>query len=315
MNNNSQILVPVDFSNASLKALDYATNIAQQINKKVTVVNIIKSPKSNNKGFKLPFASGWNAGSNGIDALFTHKLFRKNKKRLRALKLNWKNHHVINKTLIRFSSKEPLEEIKDLVGKYNPYMLVLPYAPHTYFEQYFSSNFTLDVLRNIKIPTLFVPKKTVVKKIENIVLPSGFSDEVNQDFLGVIKDVNGAFNSNLHLVKVLGNQEDKLHSDVKIIDFANRKSLTNYHVNSIVAEDVETALDIHIQSVKADLLCLMTKGKSGFSQLFYSNSMTETLLKITGKPVLSMSLKDTQYEMGNRTNKSNTDILLSELSY
>lgn len=316
MNTKNQILVPIDFSNSSLKALDYATNIAQQINKKVVVVNIIQSPINQTKRNNLSFKFTWGSkGRNSINSLFTYKLYRKNKKRLKTLSLGWNNHHVISQTSIRITSKGTLEAMTDLVNQFEPFMLVLPYSSHSKFEQYFSSNSTLDILRNIDVPTLFVPENTVVKNIENIVLPSGFSEEVDLGFLDVIKRITNGFNSDLHLVKILEDQEQTIDAETKMRDFADRKSLRNHQVNSIVASLAEEALNIYQQSVKADLICLMTKGKSGFSQLFYSNSVTETLLKNTNKPILSMTIKNKPELIKNIGAERITDSMVNELTY
>ncbi|MFK7900874.1 MAG: universal stress protein [Cyclobacteriaceae bacterium] len=312
MDNKSQILVLIDFNNVSIEALDYAAHIAQQTNKKVIVINVINSGHNE---FRLPFNINFTLDRNPISSFSTYKEYKRNKKKLKDLKLSWNNDHAISKALVHVTSESPLDTVMKLVDHYEPFMLVVPYTKHSDFQQYFSSSFTLDILRKIKIPTLFIPEGTVLKKIENIVFPSGFSEEVNLDFLHVIKRITNAFNSNLHLVKILEDHEQAIDAEIKMRDFAHRKSLRNYQINCIMAEEVHKALGVYQQSVKADLLCLMTKGKSGVSQLFYSNSITESLLKNTNKPILSMTLKDNKETYKTMGHQQMTNSFINELTY
>ena len=78
---------------------------------------------------------------------------------------------------------EPSKVMNNLVKYYNPLMVVLPYVTHSKIEQYLTSNSTLDILRSIKTPTLFVPPKARLENWQNIVFPSGFSEDVDSEFV------------------------------------------------------------------------------------------------------------------------------------
>ncbi|MFK7900174.1 MAG: universal stress protein [Cyclobacteriaceae bacterium] len=284
MNNQKHILTLVDFSNESLKALDFAIHIAEKINTKVDIINVIEGSSN---------GSNWNKSNNPIDGMFKYKLHKKNTERLNYFKNKWEKSVYVGNTSVIASPLSALEILDKMTTENEFLFLTLPYLQHSAIEQYLTSNVILEILRNIKTPTLFVPEKAELSDWNDIIFPSGFSEDVAPEFVELVNTINKGFNAKLHLVKVIEEKNTNLKEiEAKIEGFAEKHKVSNYIVNSIESQDVEKALDIFQQSIKANLICMTTAGKSSISQLFFSNSITETMLQKINKPILSLSIKN-----------------------
>jgi len=291
MESQKKILVFMDFTDESYKTLDFAIQIAKKTEAKVDVVNLIQSSKP--KGIRLPLTTSWGRRKNSIDSLFTYKLYRKNKKKLHAIKKAWSETEYVYDVSVLVSSDTKLATINNIVEQRDPLLLVMPYVPQSSVQRYITSNLTLDLIRNLKIPILCIPENNKVHEWKNIVFPSGFSDDVQPSFVELVNILNRSYQCKLHLIKVQDSNRDiQEEVEAHITSFAEKHELNNYIVNTIESKQVEKAIDIYQQSVRADLICMITKGKSGISQLFFSNSLTENILQKVKTPLLTLSTKN-----------------------
>lgn len=159
-------------------------------------------------------------------------------------------------------------------------------------EQLIGSN-TAKVVRMSRIPVLTIKHFKKGFSLKNVVYASAF-DEKNEKFL--FKKINGLlkdFKPEIHLLKVVTPKhfESAEESLGKINNFIKQNKVENYTVNIYNDYSVKGGIISFANKTEADIITLITHGRTGVSQLVYG-SIAEDLVNYVEKPVLSIRLDD-----------------------
>ncbi len=255
------ILCPIDFSECSLNALEYASKIGEKYNARLIVFHVLNKqdyqklvPLDLNGSYQEEFVK------NKLASLQAAVLQESLAKGLQSCEVMLSEGPIVQKT-IEFSQKI-----------YANLIVVGTEGMNDFKEQVFgsrSSRLVLQADRDI----LVVPRKVFFKRPRKLVYASDYLEE---DKIAIQKVVQLAsfFNSEIDIVHV--------SSRSRVIDKALHKSmleelqpfikydLVNYVLKSF-RDDLALGLENYLQLAKGDMLVTLSKKKDFFDQLFSKN--------------------------------------------
>ncbi len=272
------ILVPIDFSDCSRKAVDHAFEIAKKANAEIHFLHIFDSPVD---WRKLP--------------LDKEELYPET--RLKYLNANRELMELINRAKeLGLKAKEFLlfnegrAAIDDHIKSHNHDFIVMGSYGAGGLKELLGSN-TQKVVRYADAPVLVVKNTYVENGIKNIVFASSFDNEAIQPFQKVI-DFANLMNAQIHLLHVNvpnGFQEtDEVES--KIEAFLKSFEGVNCTTNMYAALNPERGILKFSKKIDADLIAIATHGRTGFMRMITS-SITENLVNHSDIPVLCLNIK------------------------
>lgn len=272
------IIVPIDFSECATNALKVAAIIAKKSSEActITLVHVYERP------------------------IYGHMTYAVDTKE------NTKIRTQINEDLAKIASKDFLKGIKlrklvltdisvwELVNHdtVNDADIIImgTHGVKGISEQLIGSN-TGKVVRMSMVPVLTIKHFKPGFSIKNIVYASTFEEEKEKWAFKKTYSLLKAFNPQIHLVKIitLKHFESAEESTDKINKFIKHNNIVNYTINIYNDYSVKGGIISFARKTDADIVTLITHGRTGVSQLVYG-SITEDMVNNTDKPVLSVRL-------------------------
>ena len=279
-----KILVPVDFSKASITAMEVACEIAKKSGAEVIALNVIEEASADS--FKV---SGEGHPDDGEERLFTFKLIEKAKKQIEKLVLDPKFESVKVNGELRMGN--PFHGIRTLVSEQKPDLVVLGSRGHTKLEEMVIGSNTEKIVRSIKCPVLTVHKKPSTVNFKNIVYATAMHKD-EEVFSKIIKRTQQIYNSTIHLVRINtpGDfQRDRIAKD-QMEKFAKKLGLKNFTINVYNDTAEEEGIIYFADSINADLIAMATHGRTGFAHVL-AGSIAEDVVGHAKRPVLTFVVK------------------------
>jgi len=279
-----KILVPVDFSKASITAMEVACEIAKKANAEIIALHVVEEVGA--ESFKI---SGEGPPYDAEEKIFTFKLIEKAKKQLEKLVLDPKFESVKVSGELRMGN--PFHGVKTIVGEQKSDLVVLGTRGHTKLEEMVIGSNTEKIVRSIKCPVLTVHKRPTVINFKNIVYATAMHKD-EEVFSKIIKRTQQIYNSTVHLVRVntpADFQRDRVVKD-QMDKFAKKLGLKNYTIN--VYNDIaeEEGIIYFADSINADLIAMATHGRTGFAHVL-AGSIAEEVVSHAKRPVLTFVVK------------------------
>lgn len=269
-----KILVPTDFSDCANNASDLGIYLAKQSKAEIHFIHLLRTPvdwKSLKKEQEKNFPET------------IHEIGRVNAE-LAKLKIKSEKEGLNVQTSLVFAN----DSIADHIGQYNADLIVMGSHGVKGFKAIFGSN-TQIVVRHSKKPVLVVKMNEVEPKIENIVFASTWEKD-NYDQFNKVAEFANLFDSKIHLLFVNVPNEIRESSEIelKMNELMACFPELEYSVNIYDSINEEGGILQFTESKDADLIALITHGKSGFQQLI-SSSITESLVNHSSIPILSIN--------------------------
>jgi nucleotide-binding universal stress UspA family protein len=268
MNN---ILCPIDFSEASINALEYCVRIAEKHRSSIRLIHVI-TPEE-----------------------YVDELGRNPDQSLKNLEE--KPEHKLEKLLNEISSELPLDmssmgvfegdlidKLKEVIEAESISLVVMgTEGVSDVQEARFGSN-TVKLIEDTEVPILCVPPNASYVPISNIVYGSEFTVEDKEHLQQIINFAFG-FNARVTLVHVSASGEERKYGEY----VENMKSYFVYDKLSfeqfITEEDIPIAMEHVLNEHKADLLILVHKKRNFLGSLFHK-SLTKKMSYMTNFPLL-----------------------------
>jgi nucleotide-binding universal stress UspA family protein len=279
-----KILVPVDFSKASMTAMEVASEIAKKAGAEVTALHVVEEAVSDS--YKI---SGEGHPEDMEDRLFTFKLIERAKKQLEKLVLDPKFEAVKVNGELRMGN--PFHGIKTIVADQKSDLVVMGSRGHTKLEEMVIGTNTEKIVRSIKCPVLTVHKKPSVINFKNIVYATAMHRD-EEIFSKIIKRTQQIYNSTIHLVRIntpADFQRDRVVKD-SMERFAKKLGLKNYTINVYNDTAEEEGIIYFADSINADLIAMATHGRTGFAHVL-AGSIAEEVVGHARRPVLTFVVK------------------------
>ena len=272
----NHILVPIDFSEQSIVALEQSYNLARLTKADITLINVIED------SFQLTFVTKKD------DKIIERKI----EKELKKLAFETMQKVSINVKIL-ISKGKAYEEIQKAARKLKSSFIVMGTNGSIGIKKFIGSN-SLRVIREAPCPVITIKGKKHRFGCKNIVLPLDLTKETKEK---INKSIEFArfFSSTIHLVTVLTTDDDfivkKLTRQMNQVNEFIRENDIPCSVEFIHGDDVTTSVIEYSKKIKADLLMIMTQ-QENWTDLMFISSMAQQIINSSDIPVLSIRPKE-----------------------
>ncbi len=275
----NKILVPIDFSEQSMIALEQSYNLAKKYNAEITLLHVIEDGSLISKFFTAKQHDDLKAKvQKDLDIIATD--------------VTKKTKTVVNTLVAKGSAYEKINEVAELI---NATMIVMGTNGEINLKKKFIGSNSLRVVRESKIPVITIRGKKHRKGIENIVLPLDLSKETREK-VGMAVELSKLFNGAvIHVVSVLITSDEFLVNKLsrqlgQVKSFLEKEGVecTAEIVKGVKGDDslAENILE-YAEKVEGDLIMIMTQQEIDFTKYFVGSSAQE-IINSSFIPVLSI---------------------------
>lgn len=251
------IIVPTDFSPSADNAMNYAAQLAQQVQASVLLMHFYQLPISMND---VPVMM--------VSADELKSIAEKGIERTRE-ELQKIAPTLEIKTETRLG--DVVDELKDSCSDVQPFAIVVGKHGASGIERFLFGSTTLSIIRNLAYPVISVPDSVTAFQLKNIALAVDGSDlKARQPAIIHFVRETGA---QVHIVHIQENEKETTASK----DILNEVHPT-YH--SIRNEEVVQGIDSFIQAHAIDLLMILPHKHSLMTELFFKTHTKELVEKI-----------------------------------
>ena len=272
-----RILVPTDFSAASIDALSLARTLAIKSGAEVYLVNFLEHP------FDESFSTTGDVNTKYDDeeTIFTIELLRKSKRQLQGLAEEYGQDISLH---TRVQGEDLVDCIEDYVRAQAIDFIVMGTSGEETVEEFFTGNHTEQVIEKASCPVLSLRQGQQEVDFSKIVVGVDYKHDAKANYLAATKylvDFVDAVDAHMHLVHVSKPNSDTDVAESELEDFAEKFHLTNYTTGVQLSKDVEAGLLRSVTAQGAGMVCVLTHHEGGFFR-FFSHSVTEDLSKRIG---------------------------------
>ena len=259
------ILVPIDFSETSENALNYATSLANYLTANLILLHVDTFPVYNNEYELVTYTIK--------DSIETSLELLKEK----ALKIK-KDKLLIGDITYYAEAGELETSISEFITKKSIDLIVMGITGQStkIGQTLFGSN-SIKISRESKIPVFIIPKNCSYKKIENIAYACEYDKDIKeQTGLIQVKNIIAMFNANLNVLHVVPNNHLINQSEAETDLYVEQKLENINHKTFILTENnVSKALLDFINTHQIDLIIIEQKKHTFFHKIFYPSSTKE----------------------------------------
>ncbi|KYG81883.1 nucleotide-binding universal stress UspA family protein [Roseivirga ehrenbergii] len=278
------ILVPIDFSEQSKYALNFAAQLAKKGKLQIQAIHIIEGPQ--NHTFNT---MGDGIANESEDYFFLKQLHDKTKENMRNL-VESKAYAGIDIT----GSVEignPYQSISKAIADHQADLVVMGSKGVSGIDEVLIGSNTEKVVRHAKCPVITIKSEVKLNTIRNIVLATNLREEQSRLFVE-LKKLQALTGAKLHLVKI--NTTNDFHTQRQMQDefvrYINDHQLANVHTAIYNETSEEEGILAYAEDVNADMIAIGTHGRTGLLHLL-SGSIAEDLVNHSQIPVWTLSRK------------------------
>jgi nucleotide-binding universal stress UspA family protein len=266
------ILVAIDFSDASFNAISYAAFLANAFNTQLTLVHAFTD------------TSAFDEHANGkvFDSLeeleAANQQFLKKEIEGIARKFTIKINGVVVKG-------NPVKVINEMAEKSHSEIIIMGMKGKGESNSIFGST-TVSMIDKTSIPLLIIPKNALYQTIDSITFTSDFKEEKLLSHFAIIEKLIAKFNP---FIQVLNVQKKNSKLTPEMIAGKMNTDLTwdkyNHSFNIIEKDDVEEGIFSFLRKHPTDLLVMIAR-KRGFINKMFEPSHTKKMTSQTKIPLL-----------------------------
>ena len=285
-----RILVPVDFSEYSLKACRIAFNMAREINAKVKILHVYFNPYYPTA---LPMAEvfAYQAKDDGSFQNIIDKVRADIKTLCNTIdqKVAEGEFPAVNYSYV-LREGLPEEEIVAFVKEYKPSMLVMGTRGKDQKDADLIGSVTAEVIEMTQIPLLAIPENTHfadISEVKNVAFLTNFSqrDLISFDFMmNFLKN----YDIKVHLTHFANKKKDNW-DEIKMegIRAYFKKKYPEIETDYMLIDsgDMLASMDAYIKKAGIDIIALTTAKRNIFARMF-SPSISRKMLFYSDTPIL-----------------------------
>ncbi|MCP2044317.1 universal stress protein [Pontibacter sp. HSC-36F09] len=280
MEKKLNIMVPMDFTPVSFKALQFLNLLLEKTPADLHLVHVIQVN-----------AAEW-AGS-----MESSESIDKSEMKAREEQANHQFDELRKQTSIGFTSTVVYGGLTTSLTRYAEQQRIDLIIMGTegsdgWFER-LSGSEAQHVVRHTHIPVITIQQDASITPIKNILWVADFAAEKQpEQSVNTIKTLQQLFNAQLHLLQIIDKEDDlKLDTTIQNMQrFATKLNLQNYEIHFKSDDKVPAGVRNFNRETDMDLVLIGTHGRKGFSHIFYG-SIAETLVNHCIRPLLTYHLK------------------------
>lgn len=256
-----KILLPTDFSENSMNAIEYATELFKDMNCKFYLLNV----------FKIPY-------------LANEELMEHNATQLAALEEEMYDHSIeeMNKLLEKIpkNSKHEYETISDynlfslavhqVVTEKEIELIIMGTKGATGAKEIFMGSNTSDVIMRNACNVIAIPENHTFKFPKEIVFPTDFEIRYSSDDLAPLLDLVRKFDSSIRVVHFSDSDELEEHQieNKRVLDSFLKN--TNHAYYTLSNDDFDEGINCFVQSrANIDMIMIIGRHYGFFERLFF----------------------------------------------
>jgi|GEM_PF-3663792 len=257
-----KILVPTDFSENSIPALDAAVLLANRFLAEITVFHAFRRGRSERMDEYLES----NAEAEMEELLYQYRPHLK------------EGASLIGSTVI----SHPVEAISDHVRQERYDLIVMSTQGEGGIKSFLMGNTTLEVLRRTQTPLLAVPRGVAVQELQHFMLAIDEKGVLESKTLGLFRKLADSFGAS---VTIYHQRENKRYQAPNLILDAALEGIDHSFHQEVSNAEVWEGILQYTEQQNVDLLCLIRRERGFFQQLFH-HSVTREELSACSVPML-----------------------------
>ena len=265
------ILIPVDFSECAMNAIDYALGISQNQETEITLVH----------AYYVPFS--FSETGTAVDGRTLECLKNNAEEEMENLKDRYKDFHssMIFKCVASFG----IDAIKNELEHKSYDLIVMGTKGASGLGELFLGSITANVIQEVEVPIICVPNKSKFTKIKNIAFACDYEDMYEPKEINFLKQFAKMNEATVHVVNVKektssGHFNEAPYLESLFHDVPHTHSTSRF-------ENLEAGLNDFITENDIDMLAMMPRKKNIFQKLF-SESHTSKMAYHTKIPLLAV---------------------------
>ena len=276
----SQILVPIDFSEVSMKALRFAEHIAD-VGDTLLLLHVVDVPA-------IGMAEPYYASADTMTSILNDLISTGEEKLKNAQKEIKKDVHV--KTIVEVGS--PFDGMQKHLNNEHADLIVMGTQGASGLKEIFVGSNTEKAVRFSKCPVIAIPADYKFDPVKKILMPTDLKD-LNEDVLANVKSMQDFFNAQLHFLWVHTPHLIENEGEVKenITKMAKDHGLDNFEVHIVRDIFPDIGILYYAQHMQADMIAMATHGRKGIAHLF-TGSRAEDVVNHTTIPVWTFNLHE-----------------------
>lgn len=269
-----KILVPTDFSPASMAAYRFAIEFATRVDGELVVAHVIDIPIIQETTFGLqPY-------------LYAQETFRdafENSQRLyRRLKDLYPTDVPVT---FRPIHDDLVSGLSEFIQTNHIDLVIMSARGASEIEEFISGSPTKKVARHSPVPVITVPNEISLSSVRDIVFPNNL-DSDQEHLIEMVSEFQRKLNARLHLlfVNTPSNTHTAEASAKMLKDFAAYYRLENYTINFRYSDSEKAGIIAFAREIHADMIAMGTHGRTGLAH-FFKGSIAESVLDQIDCPV------------------------------
>jgi nucleotide-binding universal stress UspA family protein len=269
------ILIPIDFSSNSENALNYAIDFAKKENAKLVLLNV----------FDISYASG--AVPYTILAEERSNLKRESDEKLKVASLKIEFAGCTHHEAISVEGFT-VDVILDVIKKKQVDLVIMGTKGATGFSGVIFGSNTAKIIEDSTCPVIAIPQDAKFEPIKKITFATNYNHN-DIDGLKSLVVLAEPFNAQINVLHVT---DDTDSSEVKLMkaftdDVKNKISYNNIIFQSLPGNDVDSALQKHIDDNGTNLLVMSTHHRNLFDKIF-GKSITKQMAYHINIPLMAL---------------------------
>ncbi len=278
-----KIIVPCDFSKPAVNAYRFALDIAAQSKGIVHLLHVIELPVIYDS-VVIPALY--------IENVLYNELKESADKKFMKLTARYFNEKVKIIAEVKFGPIHPT--ITTYAQEEQADLIVMGTQGAEGMKEFFIGSNAEKVVRTSTVPVI-VMKDNFKGHVKNIVFPTLFQTESQEDLVMKVKVLQNFFKAHLHIVWIntplnFSNDSD---THAKLEDFAKRFMLKNYSLHIYNYTDSEEGIIHFADDIDADMIAMGTHGRRGLAHLFIG-SLAESIVNHSKYLIWTSVLKKDQ---------------------
>lgn len=282
-----RILVPVDFSDASEKAIQLAFEIADLLKAEIRLLHVYYNPVVDVVPFDTSHTYQINLNS------YLHEIEQNARKQISHLELELKNKASEKKNRIKITSSLANgiahDEIISFSKKYKPGLIIMGSRGMGNQSTGLIGNVTAKVVEKSEIPVIAIPEKykfISVDKVKHVLYATDF-DNYDQITISKLVNLTHQFNPTLHIVHIsIGVKKawDKVKMD-SLKEFIQKEYPdlpVKYKI--LVSDNIINGLECYMRDNEIDVIALTNHSRNILNS-FFTPSVTKMIMQRINRPL------------------------------
>lgn len=269
------IVVPIDFSQESLKGLELALLISKNIECNIEMVYVQKK------------SMDYNPGSKGEEQRYAEKEFKKI--------LEKYSSRLCNKCKLSYIIKTGriYREIVNQAESFTDSFIVSSTHGASGFEKFFIGSNTFKIISATDRPVFTIRETDAPEKISKIVMPLDISVDTRQK-LPFTAEIAKWFNAEVHVITITSLQTEDITKKLtawsnQVCEYLENRGI-KYKTDALVGKNLTDLVLDYAQTINANLISIMTEQVSDANYIL--GTAAQGMLNKSSIPVLSINPKE-----------------------